>query len=405
MCATMVLGTTVTAVAAPSNDDYKNAETILKQYIADKGNIIGEYDAKKENVKFTTEYVKKDPVNNTVYTISYSYAFTGSEDSYVKINSDGKALTKVTDEVDASLDTANHKITASSLGNGNVIKVIEDGKLFYVKEDTSDLPHVIADGEYVLNASVTTGATVAANTKVYTLTQFDGKATGTINYGVDANFVDEYGVDPDGYINLVAGSVSYKLSGKVADVYWVALSAPSLTLKTDVANALVAGTITKSAAAVNVSVYKTVATDNKTYGVNEVQYGFQKLIYVTADVASHAVTFKTDWLSQSSAKAANAVYLLNKDIPTYTEYFQKIGSVYKVSDLANDKFTTNYVVSGTYIFDVADVAGATDNAGQADADKTTDSTSSPKTGDVAPIAALCNSFWKVWKYMELTRYV
>ena len=28
------------------------------------------------------------------------------------------------------------------------------------------------------------------------------------------------------------------------------------------------------------------------------------------------------------------------------------------------------------------------NAGQADADKTTDSTSSPKTGDVAPIAAL-----------------
>ena len=405
MCATMVLGTAVTAVAAPSNDDYKNAETILKQYIADKGNIIGEYDAKKENVKFTTEYVKKDPVNNTVYTISYSYAFTGSEDSYVKINSDGKALTKVTDEVDASLDTANHKITASSLGNGNVIKVIEDGKLFYVKEDTSDLPHVIADGEYVLNASVTTGATVAANTKVYTLTQFDGKATGTINYGVDANFVDEYGVDPDGYINLVAGSVSYKLSGKVADVYWVALSAPSLTLKTDVANALVAGTITKSAAAVNVSVYKTVATDNKTYGVNEVQYGFQKLIYVIADVASHAVTFKTDWLSQSSAKAANAVYLLNKDIPTYTEYFQKIGSVYKVSDLADDKFTTNYVVSGTYIFDVADVAGATDNAGQADADKTTDSTSSPKTGDVAPIAALCNSFWKVWKYMELTRYV
>ena len=85
MCATMVLGTAVTAVAAPSNGDYKNAETILKQYNADKGNIIGEYDAKKENVKFTTEYVKKDTANNTVKTISYSYAFTGSEDSYVKI--------------------------------------------------------------------------------------------------------------------------------------------------------------------------------------------------------------------------------------------------------------------------------------------------------------------------------
>ena len=390
MCATMVLGTAVTAVAAPSNDDYKNAETILKQYNADKGNIIGEYDAKKENVKFTTEYVKKDTVsnNNTVYTISYSYAFTGSEDSYVKINSDGKALTKVAGGVDASLDTAKHKIYGTtSLDNGNVIKVVEDGKLFYVKvkPNPSNLPQKIENGDYVLNASVTTGATVDASTKVYTLTQFDGKATGTINYGADEDFVNDYGIDPDGYINLVAGSVSYKLSSKVADGYWVALSAPSLTLKTDVANALVAGTITKSAAAVDIDVFKTVATDNKTYGANEVQYGFQKLIHVTADVASHAVTFKTDWLSQSNAKDANVVYLLNKDIPTYTEYFQKIGSVYKVSDLADDKFTTNYVVSGTYIFDVA---AAPDNAGQADADKTTDSTSSPKTGDVAPIAAL-----------------
>ena len=386
MCATMVLGTAVTAVAAPSNDDYKNAETILKQYYADKGNIIGEYDAKKENVKFTTEYVKKDTVNNTVYTISYSYAFTGSEDSYVKINSDGKALTKVTGEVDASLDTVNHKITATSLGNGNVIKVVEDGKLFYVKESVDTLPRVLKDGEYVLNASATTGATIAASTPVYTLTQFDGKATGTINYGTDANFVNAYGVDPDGYINLVAGSVSYKLSSKVADGYWVALSAPSLTLKTDVANALVAGTITKSAAAVDIDVFKTVATDNKTYGANEVQYGFQKLIHVTADVASHAVTFKTDWLSQSNAKDANVVYLLNKDIPTYTEYFQRIGSVYKVSDLADDKFTTNYVVSGTYIFDVA---AAPDNAGQADSDTAaTTGDKAPKTGDVAPIAAL-----------------
>ena len=52
------------------------------------------------------------------------------------------------------------------------------------------------------------------------------------------------------------------------------------------------------------------------------------------------------------------------------------------------KFDVTFsVVEGqsVVIFDV-DADAAKDNAGQADADKTT--TSSPKTGDVAPIAAL-----------------
>ena len=387
MCATMVLGTAVTAVAAPSNDDYKNAETILKQYNADKGNIIGEYDAKKENVKFTTEYTIKNSINGTLSSISYSYAFTGANDSYVKINSDGKILAEVEGvQVDASLDTAKHKITAASLADKSVIKV-EDGKLFYVTASVDTRDRLLKDDEYVLNVSATTGDTIAAGTSVYTLTQFDGKATGTINVGEDADFVNAYGVDPDGYINLAGAKVGFKLSSKVADGYWVGLDLPNLVLKTDVANALVAGTITKNAAAVDIDVYKTVATDNKTYTSGAVQYGFQKLVYVTADVASHAVTFKTDWLSQSNAKKANVVYLLDGRVPTYTEYFQRIGSVYKVSDLADDKFTTNYVVSGTYIFDVA--AATSDNAGQADSDTAaTTGDKAPKTGDVAPIAAL-----------------
>ena len=395
MCATMVLGSSAVAFAAPSNDDYKNAETILKQYNDDKGNIKGEYDAKKENVTFSTELVKKDTTNENVYSIRYSYVFDSraNENSYVKVNSDSKKL-QLTDGngyVATVLDAAKHKITTTATAdelNNSVVKFNDE--LYYATTKEYKAGETVESG-YAVNQSITLGAALAANTKVVTLEAFDGKATGTITVGKDANFVNEYGIDVDGYINLARSKSDEKLSQKIADGYWVSVNVADANAKTDVANALAAGIITKNAAAVNIDLYKTVATDNKTYdNGSTVQYGFQKLIHVTADVASHDVTFKTDWLSQSAAKNANVVYILDKNVPTFTEYFQRIGSIYKVSDLADEKFSTNYLVSGTYIFDVA--TDASNNDGVSDtttaAAASTTTTNSPKTGDVAPIAAL-----------------
>ena len=396
MCATMVLGSSAVAFAAPTNDDYKNAETILKQFNADKGNITGEYDAKKENVSFSTELVKKYPNNSTVNSIRYSYVFDSTlENSYVKVNSESKKL-QMTDGkgYDATvLDAAKNKITTTATAdelNNSVVKF--NNELYYATTTTYEAGQTVASG-YGVNESITLGAALAANTKVVTLEAFDGKATGTITVGKDADFVDGYGIDVDGYINLARAKSDFKLSQKIADGYWVSVGAANASAKTDVANALAAGTISKNAAAVDIDLYKTVATDNKTYDNYTVQYGFQKLTHVVADVASHDVTFKTDWLSQSAAKDANVVYILDKNVPTFTEYFQRIGSIYKVSDLADEKFSTNYLVSGTYIFDVA--TDASNNDGVSDtttADTTTaaaaNNSASPKTGDVAPIAAL-----------------
>ena len=396
MCATMVLGSSAVAFAAPSNDDYKNAETILKQFAEDKGNIKGEYDAKKENVSFTTELVKKNPTNSTVNSIRYSYVFDSTdEDSYVKVNSDSKKLQKtdgkgyVATVLDAS--AAKNKITTTATAdelNNSVVKF--NNELYYATTTLYKAGETVTAG-YAVNQSITLGAALAADTKVVTLEAFDGKATGTITVGKDSDFVDQYGIDVDGYINLARAKSDFKLSQKIADGYWVSVSQADAAAKTDVANALAAGTITKKAAAVNIDLYKTVATDNKNYDANTVQYGFQKLTHVVADVASHDVTFKTDWLSQSAANDANVVYILDKNVPTFTEYFQRIGSIYKVSDLADEKFSTNYLVSGTYIFDVATDAsnndGVSDNTTTAAAAAANNS-ASPKTGDVAPIAAL-----------------
>ena len=388
MCATMVLGSSAVAFAAPSNDDYKNAETILKQYASDKGNIVGEYDAKKENVPFNTDYVVKD--GNDRYTIRYSYVFTSANGSYAKVNSDSKLLQQTDGKgYDATvLDKTNNKITTTATAdelNNSVVKFGDE--LYYATTTEYKAGDKVAAG-YAVNASVTLNSALAADTKIVTLESFDGKATGTINYGKDANFVNAYGIDADGYINLARAKSDFKLSSKVADGYWVAVSQASTAYTTDVANALANGVITKDAAAVQIDLYEVKDDDNKTYGENAVQYGFQQLRHVEADVASHAVTFKADWLSQSKAKSANVVYLLDQNVPTFTQYFQKLGSIYKVSDLADEKFSTSYVVSGTYIFDVATDASNNDGVSDTTTAASTTTTSSPKTGDVAPIAAL-----------------
>jgi hypothetical protein len=105
------------------------------------------------------------------------------------------------------------------------------------------------------------------------------------------------------------------------------------------------------------------------------------------------VTFKTDWLSRTSVKNANSVYLLDSNVTSLNSYFNKIDTVWKISDLEDESFSSKYLVSGTYIFDYNEDASQNDGVSDTDTTATTTAASttaatSPKTGDVAPIAAL-----------------
>jgi hypothetical protein len=169
---------------------------------------------------------------------------------------------------------------------------------------------------------------------------------------------------------------------------------------TALAQALADGTITKNAAAVQIDFFRVLnATDvNKSVANGAgTEYGFQQLAKVTAEIAPVDVTFNADWLSRSSAKTANTVFILDPYVTTWTAYYQPYGTVYKVSDLADDAFSTKYIASGVYVFDY--VEPESQNDGVSDTDTTTTTTAaaatsaetaatSPKTGDVAPIAAL-----------------
>jgi hypothetical protein len=160
------------------------------------------------------------------------------------------------------------------------------------------------------------------------------------------------------------------------------------------AQALANGDITSSAAAVQIDFYE-LTSATKITNRTGTETGVKKLTHVTTSKSDIAVTFKSDWLSRSNAKNANKVYVLNDEysVDDISNYFYKVGAVYEVSDLADDAFTTNYIVSGTYIFDT--VEDASQNDGVADETTTTAASTasttaatSPKTGDVAPIAAL-----------------
>ena len=101
-------------------------------------------------------------------------------------------------------------------------------------------------------------------------------------------------------------------------------------------------------------------------------------------------TLDADLLSNSTLRDAKDVKVLKFTGygSEYSDLFKNVIQGFKDNGVVEvgetitfDNITT---LSGVFVFDAATV----ENAGQADADKTTDNTASPKTGDVAPIAAL-----------------
>jgi hypothetical protein len=458
MCATMVLGTAATAMAAtPSADDYTNATKVLKGW----DTVSKEYDVSKKPVTFTTVYTDDVPT-----VVTYTWAFDDASGTIVKVDpsstknkwakatNDGQVLAAISDDY-------NYIVTNSSVTTGNVVK--SGNSLYYVSDvddrtlEVGSTKLELKDGEYLLtwnsagasgaalqgtyiydyaygsvlvdgttanttlglkaNGNIATGATSSATVdasgkvtyttsttalpisyKVVTLTEFTAAETGTIATG---SSIDAYGIDVDGYIALQDGEVGFTADASSAKPYYAVFGKADTTKLADVAQALADGTITKDAVAVSINFYeavqasqnsKTANADGDTYRSNGRQDGFMTLIPVSAKLSDTTVTFKTDWLSRTSVKNANAVYLLDQNVTSLSSYFKQIDTVWKISDLEDESFSSKYLVSGTYIFDYNEDASQNDGVSDTDTTATTTASTtaatSPKTGDVAPIAAL-----------------
>ena len=157
---------------------------------------------------------------------------------------------------------------------------------------------------------------------------------------------------------------------------------PEKVLLRTVAYALEAKTLTKDAIALVFDVKQIVKNSG-------LQHPYV-LKDVTSPVADVTITLENDWFSNTKLFAKNLKTFRVSNTWSSDGKYNLLALVESGLDLSvpYGKFDVTFnIIDGhsVVIFDV-DADAAKDNAGQADADKTT--TSSPKTGDVAPIAAL-----------------
>lgn len=425
MCATMVLGTAVTSSAATLVEaDYKAADTIIDQY----NFFAGEFN----NGKFGTEtWTEATFVSNYERVggavAQYKYAFKtnktdGDYVDYVKVNAKNVPYVNVSGKGKATATVDSNSVTnlRQVILSDDDYAAVADKKTVLVKANDGAQDHyfyISAAGDYtvndtnvynstlavkassvVTNVSVTTGDAVIkiksnGDRKVLTVKEYNPKDKTSISEYVPENqtkLQDSFGVDVDGYIPLASDEDVVKLYTTVSKDYYVAVS-DAKSDKVDIANAFHEGLISKDAVAVHFDFYKldTAAVPVLAYTAGPAnQSTMQKLRYCVASREETPVSLTTDWLSRTNLKSASGVsaYILDEFVPSTANTFTRVGSLVKVADVADGKFTADYVISGTYIFDVA---AAADNAGQADSDTAaTTGDKAPKTGDVAPIAAL-----------------
>jgi hypothetical protein len=405
MCATMVLGSSAVAFADYTNDDVENAQKIVDQYDYFKAEFNEKAFGKTSDAaqKFTTTYTDGTKEVSTTYT----YAFTGAgAGAFVKVGptTDEAKVAKINDKELVNVSSSN-RVTAHVDEDGVMNNSVVLGDLLKLDDGATTNYYYVSDVQTTGPASLANGIvefTNAAGSTLYaTLTGYDTSlSTGYIIYGKTSDFQDEYGVDPDGYIPLAASTTRVQkyyttLSDKyVARVY----SADSAQTVLSIATALNSGALTKNAVAVAIDFYG--ITDLNGYApVNygdssKSQTGYKQLYYVYADRNDVSLSLKTDWLSRTNLKKADAVsvYLLDYYTAAPSIYNHRVDELVSLGNVDGGKFTADYVMSGVYIFDEATAASNNDGVSDTDTTATTTASataaSSPKTGDVAPIAAL-----------------
>ena len=380
MCATMVLGTAVTAVAAPLKEDYDNAKKIF----SNGAKVIKEMD--------TNGSKKQVPVTvNVDLEGGVAYGFN-TDGEAVRLNEKGdKALAYIgkiaIDKTKKTNGVVNASaVTASAIADATAeygpVAFLKGYKAAYV----TNISSVAGEPAYKV-AVVTLGGTTAAPTT--TVAYYSLKnASKFVTNEEDADFKTQ---DLYSYDETDAGLYKAILQTSSTEGSYVYVPASAGYTDTDlrtVAYALEAKTLTKDAIALvfDVRQIKKATTDDV---ADTTQHPYV-LKTVTSPVADVTLTLENDWFSNTKLFAKNLKTFRVSNTWSSDGKYNLLALVESGLDLSvpYGKFDVTFnIVDGhsVVIFDV-DADAAKDNAGQADADKTTDA--SPKTGDVAPIAAL-----------------
>ena len=389
MCATMVLGSSAVAFASPSTDDYDNAAKIFKKgekviteidstknvtspvYVPGEGGVTYGFLAKdKDNNVPTGAAVRLNSANKPLkYIGEVSDDNTGKGASVVNasvLTSTVAADAKTVYGTDAKLagKTASYVVNLSTVANAPVYKVA-----------------VVTFGENDTTAAIANSTTEYYSIKdALTIDETTGKLEKAANYKTaDGYSYDESDADlfkADLRASSTNGNYVYNFSKASGTDYQ----------KLSVAKALEDKVLTKNAAAVKLDVYQ--------YGVSN-KVPFIKAVKTPESAVT--LTISTDELSQTSIKNATSVYRISDTVATDVE----AGKYNLVANVASDidvstpygKFDVSLnFVDGQAILIFDQGAEASNNDGVADTTTTAaaaaNNSASPKTGDVAPIAAL-----------------
>lgn len=358
MCATMVLGTAVTASAATEDTVkkiFKNWGDVNNEVIANKVNQVV---TDSVDVVVSATSIKK--VNVAYDAATYAPVVTYSKDGVTY------AATPVTK---LAVTETNTSVTTETVANKYVSENVQGAALAVV--------------------------TLANGAKVNVFTP-DGTT-----FVKDVKFVD--GTN-DKYVQVDNGTTLLKANSKILSAstvsfgkVWTKVEAADQTA--DLFQGLYAAVegkkVTDKAVAVKLTpfVQETGSIKTASIGLTDM-YGNDVKVAACYPQFSNFMggtfTLDADLLSNSTLKDAKAVKVLKFTGygSEYSDLFKNVIQGFKDNGVVEvgetitfDNITT---LSGVFVFDAATV----ENAGQADADKTTDNTASPKTGDVAPIAAL-----------------
>ena len=383
MCATMVLGTAVTAVAAPLKADFDAAKKVFEN----GKKITGEIG--------TNESAKKVPVTvNVDLEGGVTYGFVGGKavrlnekgDYTLKYIGDityGDGVKKGAGTINASVVASNAILEATSKLGANAI--LDDVKVAYV----ANISAVGVPAEYRVAVATLDGKTTAniapadVDVEYYSLKNTAKYLSG--EEAADFMTKDKYSYDETGIKPQKALIQTSSEEGSY--VFYV--TDKKLTYSDDevdmVAHAIEAKTLTADAIALKFDVKQIV----KNTGADKAEHPYE-LVSVTSPVAAVTLTLENDWFSNTKLFGKTLKAFRVSDTLSSDGKYNLLALTQSGLDLSTPygKFDVTFsVIEGQsiVIFDV-DADAAKDNAGQADADKTTDA--SPKTGDVAPIAAL-----------------
>lgn len=454
MCATMVLGTSVTAMAAVKDDAKKlgveNAKKFIDEYYptaktlvsktqngtkglveygylndVDADDVLGDYTPvvvySKDDVyhpatwvysnagklkAYETKEVKGTAASGGKITIQQAIDATSFDESKNFVYTDATATTKATLTDNTAVSTTYYD------KDGNII----------VKTGTNGSVTAITSAQAADQAAAAVAAKIGdAGQPVYAaMTVYDDNGASSVMIAKEATGssakVDGFVTNTNNYVKkdsgagalVEAGDSFIKTAESFGTVYSniVAAGAEFLTDgTTSVEYALNNKVFTKDAVAVKVYsfVQGPAATENvlnlEGAATATLAKGYAKPLYNYTKLQGGTYTFDSDLISRTAFKNAEAVAVFQPslfqtkfDIETGAQYyeFNKVAEV-AVNEVITFDLAPTYVDGQVFIFDKGELAAepeADKNDGVSDTTATTDNTTSPKTGDVAPIAAL-----------------